>query len=305
MEFYYRVLSYFNGTYTLKILANFFSLGYKILPYLIISIFLSSFMSHYFRKQKINFAHSSEIVSVIVGGLIGLVSPLPTYVALPVGISLAVAGTPFSAVLAFTIASPLMNPTVFYLTMSQLGWGMALARTVAALFLSLGGAVIFKIFTGWLEPDLDIRGELNKKSKKRNRPYYIELYKTMLFIGKYFTIAIFISSLVKSLVPPEFISNILGGGNVRVSMLSAIALGVPFYSCGGAAIPLIQVLQDMGMHTGGALAFFIAGPATKLETLYIYRSLLGLKLTLFYLGLTLAGSYLAGFIYITFFNLSV
>ena len=68
-----------------------------------------------------------------------------------------------------------------------------------------------------------------------------------------------------------------------------IALGVPFYSCGGAAIPFVEVLSDMGMNKGAVLAFLIAGPATKLGTLYIFKSLLGIKIFIFYLVITVIG----------------
>jgi uncharacterized membrane protein YraQ (UPF0718 family) len=77
-------------------------------------------------------------------------------------------------------------------------------------------------------------------------------------------------------------------------LLVAIALGVPFYSCGGAAIPFVDVLSDMGMNKGAVLAFFIAGPATKLETLYIFKSLLGIKILIFYVVITVIGAFLAG-----------
>ena len=55
--------------------------------------------------------------------------------------------------------------------------------------------------------------------------------------------------------------------------------------------------MEMGMQKGPMLAFFIAGPATKLETLYAYRSQLGIKVLAFYLALTLVFSYVAGVVY--------
>jgi uncharacterized membrane protein YraQ (UPF0718 family) len=48
------------------------------------------------------------------------------------------------------------------------------------------------------------------------------------------------------------------------------------------------------MNKGAVLAFFIAGPATKLETLYIFKSTMGIKVFIYYLVLTVSGAYLAG-----------
>jgi uncharacterized membrane protein YraQ (UPF0718 family) len=58
-----------------------------------------------------------------------------------------------------------------------------------------------------------------------------------------------------------------------------------------------MVLRDMGMGQGPILAFFIVGPATKLETMYAYRSLLGARALGFFLALTLAGAYLSGLLF--------
>jgi uncharacterized membrane protein YraQ (UPF0718 family) len=58
--------------------------------------------------------------------------------------------------------------------------------------------------------------------------------------------------------------------------------------------------MDMGMGKGPVLAFFIAGPATKLETIYAFKSTLGTKMLLLYLGLTLAFAFVAGSVYSLF-----
>ena len=89
------------------------------------------------------------------------------------------------------------------------------------------------------------------------------------------------------------------GGDANSSTLVAIALGIPFYTCGGAAIPFIETLMQMGMNKGAVLAF-VSGPATKAETFYAYNKLLGKTVLLFYLSLTLLFSYFAGIVYSVF-----
>ena len=101
---------------------------------------------------------------------------------------------------------------------------------------------------------------------------------------------------MKALVPPEMITRLLSG-NAKISTLIAIGMGVPFYTCGGSAIPFIETLMELGMSKGATLAFFIAGPATKLETLYAYKTLLGMKVLIFYLIITFVFSYIAGLAY--------
>lgn len=57
--------------------------------------------------------------------------------------------------------------------------------------------------------------------------------------------------------------------------LMAAALGVPLYTCGGGTIPLLLAWLGEGMSWGSAIAFLIAGPATKLTNLGAVKIVLG------------------------------
>jgi uncharacterized membrane protein YraQ (UPF0718 family) len=263
------------------------------LPFLVISIVLNVVAIRFFRERKIQIFSKNEYISIVLGALVGLVSPLPTYAAIPIGLSLMTTGVPFSAVMAFILSSPLMNPTIFFLTATQISLEMAIARTVTAFLLAvLGGLLTMKIFTTLYQNESSKIFSM-KPSKKS---LLQDIYGNVKYIAKYFSIALLLSSAVKALVPPETITWLLAG-NAKVSTLVAIGMGVPFYTCGGSAIPFIETLMDLGMGKGAVLAFFIAGPATKLETLYAYRSQLGTKVLIFYLTLTLVFSYIAGVVY--------
>ena len=290
-NFYRSMLDTLDGTYTLRILESFFEIYFNILPYLIISILIQVVMIYYIQKGKFRLVIKNGILAIIVGSLLGMLSPLPTYAAIPIGLALIPLGLPLGAVMAFVIASPLINPSIFFLTATQLGMGIAVARVITAFVISVSGGFLFGFVLKSLEPAM-----LKVKKVQKERPFHVELWRSTLFFGKYFTIAIFISAIVKALVSPELVTQIMGQ-NIQRSLLVAISLGVPFYSCGGAAIPFVEVLSDMGMDKGAVLAFFIAGPATKLETMYMFKSLLGIKYFLIYLFLTIAGAFVSGLIY--------
>ena len=88
----------------------------------------------------------------------------------------------------------------------------------------------------------------------------------------------------------------MGPGSVWAVPLAA-ALGVPLYACGGGSIPIVESMMQMGMSPGAALAFFIAGPATKFSTLSMLGAVWGRRILLFYLGLMLAGPLFWGYAY--------
>ncbi len=292
-EAYYYIRTWLEGTYTLRILENSWDLMLKIGPYLLISLAISVVSSRFVRKKRLLFSSRWEIVSILSAAIIGLISPLPTYAAIPVALSLMPGGVPFSAVIAFVISSPLINPSIFFLTATELGLEMALARTIAAFLLgAAGGLCVMTIFKSLRTP--------NDKNvvpfSAPERPLLTDIWKTFQYAAKYFSIAILLSAAVKALVPPQLVADLLGS-NARMGTVLAIGLGVPFYSCGGAAIPFVETLMELGMSKGATLAFFIAGPATKLETLFAFKTQLGMRVLLYYLAMTFVFSSLAGLVY--------
>lgn len=296
MRFYFQIRNWLEGTYTLRIIDNFMELLISIGPYLLISIALNVAVVQYFKNRRIYFSSRSEIISIILAALVGLVSPLPTYAAIPIGISLMAVGVPFSAMISFVISSPLMNPSIFFLTVTQIGWEMAMVRTgVSFLVAVTGGLLTIKLFRSINTIQI---GKEESPSKPK-RSVWLEIYRNSIYVGKTFSLAILISAAVKALISQQLVERMLGG-DANSSTLAAIALGIPFYTCGGAAIPFIDTLMQMGMNKGAVLAFFISGPATKAETFYAYHKLLGKKTLFFYLLLTLLFSYLAGIIYSMF-----
>ena len=264
---------------------------------MLISIALNVAATRYLRGRKIHFSSKNEYVAIVSAALIGLASPLPTYAAIPVGLSLMATGIPFSAVMAFVLSSPLMNPMIFFLTATQISMEMAIARTVTAFILAvIGGLLKAKIFKQLYHVET-IKTHIPTSSQ---RSLAKDIYGNAKYMLKYFSIAILLSAAVRALVPPEMITRLLAG-NAKISTLIAIGMGVPFYTCGGSAIPFIETLMELGMSKGATLAFFLSGPATKLETLYAYKTLLGTKVLIFYLSLTFIYSYIVGIIY-SFFS---
>ena len=293
IEFLYHIRGWLEGTYTLRIVEYFIELFLNIAPYLLVSIALNVAAARYVRGRTLQLSSRSETVAIISAALVGLASPLPTYAAIPIGLSLLSAQVPFSAIMAFVLASPLMNPTVFFLTATQISMEMAIVRTLAAFVLAvLGGLLTWRIFKKLLtaKPDAE------QPQPAAHRSLAGDIYHNARYMIKYFSIALLLSAAVRALVPPQTITSLLGG-DAKTSTLIAIGMGVPFYTCGGSAIPFMQTLMQLGMNKGATLAFFLAGPATKLETLYAYKTLLGTKVLVFFLTLTLGFSYVAGILY--------
>lgn len=77
-------------------------------------------------------------LSAPVATVVGAASPLPTTGAVPLVLRMRAEGLPSRSALAFVLASSLMNPQLFVLTLGALGARFALAQLGAALVLSTG-----------------------------------------------------------------------------------------------------------------------------------------------------------------------
>ncbi|MBN1780552.1 permease [bacterium] len=294
-DLYFQIRDLFENTYTSRIVSSFVQLLLMVGPYFILSVLLNVVIRRWMKPESIDFQGKSRVLFILSGGLFGLISPFPTYIAVPMGVAFLSAGLPFGAAVAFMVSSPLMNPGIFLLTLTQLGWRIAVARIVSAFLLAMAAGLLSDKMQGRIQTKP--AGNDVKKDQVR-RSIWIETRQSVLFLGKYFVLALILSALVRALIPAELITRILGG-RASMSLVAAIAMGVPFYTCGGAAIPLVQVLGEMGMNRGAILAFFIAGPSTKIETMMVYRSVMGLKFFLLYLTFILSGAFLCGFIFMT------
>ena len=86
----------------------------------------------------------------IMGVLFGAVTPFCACSTVPMTVGFLQAGVPFGTVMSFVIASPLMDPLVFILLGSFLGWKVAVGFLVlTSAFAVVFGALLDKL--GWAD----------------------------------------------------------------------------------------------------------------------------------------------------------
>ena len=316
MEAFLRQLSsavskigyYLAGSYTHRVLLTVGDLLAQLWYFFVAGIIISAIISLFWSRESVAaFFQKSSRVSIVGAAIVGIVSPMPTYVAIPLVAALFRVGVPIPVLFAFLVSSPLMNPILFFLTAGAFGYEMALARVAAALVLGVAA--------GWAVYALTLHGKLGgflcaaceepftfarEHSRRTLRVYATdfghEAYHLGRWAGKYFLLGIFVAALAKNLIPVGWIAKSLGG-NRTFSVLTAVAAGVPLYACGGGTIPVMKALQDLGLDKGAVLAFFISGPATKLSTIVALKAAVTKKVFALYLGITLLGATVFGLLY--------
>lgn len=317
LDFFYGIFLWgermLRGTYTERILANTWTLFTGLWYYVLIGAFTAVLVAQLMSYAKVRaFLTRRGGAPIVLAAILGVLSPMCTFAAIPLAGGLLASGVPLSPLMAFIISSPLMNPSLFVITWGVMGPEMALARTFSALFLGIvgGGLVEFVLYRGRgyfpdpLRPGFAVShaalaclpGEQPGSFSERAVSILSHTVKMTLFIAKYFALALFLAGAVQALVKPGWIAALLGGGGFGSVLLGGL-LGIPFYVCGGGTVALIGVLVAMGMGQGAALAFFITGPATKISTIVSLNAVLSRRAAAVYLAVTLVGGVLLGWGY--------
>ncbi|MCB0832356.1 MAG: permease, partial [Bacteroidetes bacterium] len=99
------------------------------------------------------------IVSILLATLVGAFSPFCSCSVIPIIASLLIGGVPLSPVMSFWLASPSMDPEIFFLSVSVLGWNLAVWRLGSAFAMSLSAGLITQILVkkAWIREDATLK----------------------------------------------------------------------------------------------------------------------------------------------------
>jgi uncharacterized membrane protein YraQ (UPF0718 family) len=281
----------------------YFSVQFRqIAGYWIFGMALGSLIS-VFGKEKIRTlfialrGRKLGVLGVVPASLLGIASPLCMYGTIPIAASFAEKGMEEDWIAAFVMSSILLNPQLLFYS-AALGPAALIIR-FASCFLcgALSGIFIrcffrnkhFFTFTGFgntADHDTDPNPLLR---------YLKNFGRNIKATGLYFFIGVVLSALFQRYIPAELTASLFGRENRGFGLLTAAAVGVPLYMCGGGTIPLLQQWLASGMGMGSAAAFMITGPATKITNLGAVKIVLGLQHFVFYLAFTILFALLSGF----------
>jgi uncharacterized membrane protein YraQ (UPF0718 family) len=298
---FYTFLNRFEASYTKKILVEAIQLLGQLWPYLVLGILLSTLVRTLVSKQRmaVFFSRKDYTVTILIASIIGVVSPIGSYIIIPMSAALLGIGVPLPVLMALMVSSPLINPNLFVLTAGSMGLEIAILRVLSAFLLGLIAGYI----TLWMEkrhmlyPDKVIKDnqhisieKFSDRGKERTLSgFLLELYKMTRYVSKFFFLAIILAAAIKIAVNPKIIVKLFNSDNFLSVVLSTGA-GVPFYVCGGAAIPVVQQLADLGISKGAVLAYFISGPVTKMSNLVIIQAAFKRIILIQYLAIGIIGA---------------
>jgi len=108
---------------------------------------------------------------------------------------------------------------------------------------------------------------------------------------------VFVSGMVKVLLPQEFVTTYVGS-NSLTALLIPVVFGVLVYFPTLVEVPMAKVFLDLGMGKGPLMAYLLADPVLSLPSILVVSKIMGTKRTVAYVSLivvfTVFGGYLFG-----------
>lgn len=289
-----------------------------ILPFILLSVALASYLKASGADQIVAKAfEGSPVKAIAVASIFGALSPFCSCGVIPLVAGLLAAGVPIAPVLAFCIASPIMDPEMFVLTAAGIGLEFTVVKTVAAVCMGLltGYVTLLISKTGALDdalkniakpscgasscsPDLKESRPVWKfwQESSRLKTFWSETLSSGWFLGRWLAFAFLLESLMVAYLPAATVAEWLGDGNPFAIPL-AVVIGVPAYLNGYAAIPLVRGLLDLGMSPATGLSFMLAGSVTSIPAAIAVWTLAKPRLFALYLVMAASGALLSGLAY--------
>ena len=287
-----------------------------ILPYLAIAVGAAAYAGASGADNLIAKVFSGNMwIMIPLAALAGAISPFCSCGVIPLIAALLSMGVPLAPVMAFWLASPVMDPSMFLLTAGEIGTQFAIGKTLAAFALGLFGAIVVQALARTPMMQAPLRAGVGNggcggskmrspkpvnwtfwQESERIEKFTKEALKTFLFLLKWLSLAYLAESLMIAYTPPHLIADLAGDGSL-LSIVTAAIIGIPAYLNGYAAVPLIGGLFAQGMSQGAGMAFLVAGGVTSIPAAVAVFALVRLPVFMLYLALALIGSIAIGLTY--------
>ena len=280
--------------------------------FLLLSVSAAAFAKATGLDQQIARVFSGNpIKAILAAAIFGAISPFCSCGVVPIIAGLLLAGVPLAPVMAFWLASPLMDPQIFFLMLPVFGVTFTLIKLVSAILIGASAGLILHGFNSHrlLQDPLLIKSMgcgsgpcgANKsleqtpitwqfwKEVERREFFINETCSAGWFLLRWLTLAFILESLMVAYIPAEEIGRYLGG-TAWWAIPSSVLLGIPAYLNGFAAIPTVGGLVDLGMAPGAAMGFMIAGGVTSIPAAMAVFALVKKPVFLVYISWGLLGS---------------
>lgn len=284
------------------------------LPYIVVAVLLIAWLKATGAQAIVGRAFQGrETQAILLAALFGGVAPFCSCQVIPFIAGLLAVGAPLSAIMAFWLSSPLIDPPTLLITAAALGWPFAIAKALFAVSLGLFGGFAVKAMLAagtFANPARPISGGGCCRTSgfggppvwrfwqdgDRGAVFREEAVRNALFLARWLALAYVLEALLVTYVPADLVAQAVGGEGIGPIVIAAL-VGMPAYLNSYVAPPLVAGLIEQGMTAGAGMAFMVAGAVSSIPAMAAVWSLVRAPVFAAYLGLGLLGAVFSGLIF--------
>lgn len=268
----------------------------QLIPYVLAGSLLGAVLQRWKISRLVKLLKTLPSFPLLFGAsFLGVLSPFCTIGTVPVVIGLIANGLPSGGGIAYLAASSMASPQMLLIQYGTLGPVFSILQGISAVGIGclVGGIALLCEKREWsvMNPTSPIKAKhLDQQINSGLLRLFIDQFE---FILIYMLVGVLLSSVI-AVCGGESLFDSSAKISPSLSVLIGVMLSVPLYVCGGSAMPVLATMVDQGLPPGVALAFIIAGPATRLPVLAALKSIMNKKAFVGYIVIILAWSFLIG-----------
>lgn len=133
-------------------------------------------------------------------------------------------------------------------------------------------------------------------SRDELRMWMDETYEFVKMIFPVLLLGVFMSGVLKPLIPQALIASLTGQNTILANTIAAL-FGTVAYFPTLVEVPVANLFLEMGMHQGPLMSYLLVDPGVSLQTLLVVNTIIKPKKTAAYAFYMLAFGILGGYLY--------
>lgn len=283
----------------IEFLKSFFWIALELTVLFIGISFLIGLLQGYIPYEKIEkkLTGSNKVFASFAAILFAFITPFCSCSTIPVVVNMLKKKIPFSIVMVFLFASPVLDPTILTIMGVVMGWKVTILYTVITSVFSIAiGFTLDKLGFQRYVRNVMMSGYEESNQKFNWRFALQETWSLMKSVYPYLLIGAAIGAVIHGLVPTEFITKWFGHDAWWLIPVAAV-VGIPLYIRLSSMIPISQMLILKGMALGPVMAMMISSAGASLPEVILLKSIFKKQLVLAFILSVITMSTVSGFIF--------
>jgi len=205
------------------------------------------------------------VLSSLLGGAFGALTPLCSYSTVPLAISFLRFGVPFEAVASFLLVSPLLNPVLASFLATLFGWQWTVLYTVLVFSQTVLLGYLFALVpvSFWVRDDCPRSRNLSLSSRRGVlregfRRVLCGVWDLAKSILPFLLLGSALGVLVEFFLPQDVLFRVIAPRDPG-AILWVSLLGIPLYLRAELVLPLGKAFLEKGVSSGVIVAFLVSG----------------------------------------------